>query len=713
MLKLFDPQSKVQKDRQIIRETDQRMAKYSRRGLISNFLIYTFSLLIEQTFMQEHKRLAITLTSGLLIVTLLRGYFLFRMDSIYPRAPTAWRNKYFAATLIGASWWGLILAVVTLIMDMKGEAALMWLYTVVFFSTTAHAFAPYKKFLSIYQFIAIVPAAFCTFLIGEFAGVFYGCILLFFFWLLKHHCDLMSQNYWERLEAQYTLARKTESLEEEKRDTRASVRLTKEYLDLLGDKMRMLLRGHQEADEGVPPSPVTVASQRANFDKLYQNVNDFNRILAKDLEVKPRIFNIRHYLQFIIKKHVEDAERKGIELEMALSPALPARLEGDAARIGQIVSTMIKSAIQQSKVGVLFVEVEFMREYEVSGELHVTVARQTADNKKSFFQSGANQPIVMDLDLILAKGLADILGGELDVDELSSMDGKDIRLRCPLSVAEVNARPEYHRLEYKGRPILLMHQNARWLDHKRLELDSMGFEVITANNAKRALQILNEAVTAGKVIESVVFYAASGDDQAVQFCNELLSHNELKYTHQFVICSAIGRRFFSERALQHSPLLHYVDKPCGVFEFEISLSSVFDQYADGFMDLDEKTSKAECRILWVALGKNFDNAKLYENDGMKIFRVGDLKQIAKILEQETFQLAIVENTGNEDFEGINCIRYVEKSETREFLISIIGVGPAQSQESMLEHGVDHFINIESLVSGDTRELRFWAGGHQH
>ncbi|MCR6651462.1 MAG: hypothetical protein NVV73_08195 [Cellvibrionaceae bacterium] len=250
MLKLFEPQSKIQKDRQIIRDTDMRMAKYGRRGLISNILIYTLCLLVEQNFILHYHTLAIVLTIGLLVTTAARGYLLFRMDAIYPRGPTSWRNKYFIATLVGAAWWGLILASVTLVMNMEGEASLMWVYTVVFFSTTAHAFAPYQRFLSIYQFLGIVPAACCTFFIGEFVGVFYGCILLFFYLMLKHHCELIACNYWEYLEAQVLLAKRTESLEEEKRDTIASTQLTHDYLQLLGHKMAGLLSSPQAAEEG-------------------------------------------------------------------------------------------------------------------------------------------------------------------------------------------------------------------------------------------------------------------------------------------------------------------------------------------------------------------------------------------------------------------------------------------------------------------------------
>lgn len=713
MLKFFEPQSKVQKDRLVLRETDFRMAKYSRRGIVTNFLIYSLCLFVEQNFIHDHQGLALFLTGGLLVTTLLRGYFLFRIDTIYPRGPSAWRNRYFIATLMGAGWWSLILCTLTLVMNMQGEAALLWLYTVVFFATTAHAFAPYSRFCKFYQLIGLVPAALCTFLIGEVVGVFYGAILLFFSYLLTHHSQLMSENYWDRLEAQHLLARKTESLEEEKRDTRASVQLINQYMELLSNRMRSLLYNQQNASVNSPPSPVTVASQRAIFEKIYANVDDFQKVLSKDVELQPRIFNIRHFLQSIVKRHVEDAERKKIELEIALSPALPARLFGDAKRVSQIVHAMVKSTLDQTREGLVFVEVEFIREYEASGVLHVTIARQSLAEKKSFFVSASEQNMEMDLELVLVKALANALGGDLELNEVFSSDGKNLRLRIPLALAELDARADYHRLEYKGKPILLVHPNARWLDHKRLELDAMGFTVQTANSFKRALHLLLDSLAQEVMLENVMYYSSAGDDQAVQFANELLSHNQLKYIHQFVICSPLGRQFFADRVLQQSPLLHYVDKPSGVFEFEIVLSSVYepcgvdsrDQFADG--------KQAECRILWVALGKNFDNAKLYESNSMKIHRVGDMKSLNKVLENEEFDLAVVESIENDDYSAINSIRYFEAHQQKASLLAVIGVGPMSANDVMLEQGVDHFIDIESLVSGDTRALRFWASGRHH
>jgi len=108
MSHFFQASSKVQKDRLVMRDTDQRMAKYSRRGLILNFIASIFCILGGQ-FVHQASTLAIVLVVGLLLNTLLRGYFVFRFDQLYPRGPRRWRDKYFVITLLGAAWWGFIL----------------------------------------------------------------------------------------------------------------------------------------------------------------------------------------------------------------------------------------------------------------------------------------------------------------------------------------------------------------------------------------------------------------------------------------------------------------------------------------------------------------------------------------------------------------------------------------------------------------------------
>lgn len=711
MLTFFEPQTKIQKDRQIIRDTDMRMAKYSRRGIVSNFTIYALCLLIEQNFIRQYPNLAIIFTIGLLLTTALRGYLLFRMDAIYPRAPTAWRNKYFAATLIGATWWGLILSCLTLLMHMQGEAALMWLYTVVFFATTAHAFAPYQRFLSIYQLVVIVPAACCTFFSGGgFFGVFYGCILLFYYGILKHHCELISRNYWDRLEAHFILAKKAESLEEEKRDTIASTQLTNDYLQVLSHKMADLLSATPSVDENTPPTPVALANQRLAFETIYRNVDAFSRVIAKDVNIESRAFNIRHYVQSLVRGMVAEAEAKGIELESALSPALPARLLGDPKRIGQILSAMVKNIIEQSQGGLIFVEVEFVREFETSGLLHITIARQL-ENKRGVFVNESERGVAASLDLMVAKGLAEAMKGSLEINESGDKNGKHLRLRLPSTIAEKDSRQDYHRACYKGRHLMLVHPNPRWLDHKRMELDAMGFTVHTATRFGRAFQSLVEAVEAGKAMDCVVYYAASGDEQPVQFCNDLLGRADLKYIHQFIICSDVGQRFFAERMLQPSPSIHFVAKPSSIFEFEVRTYGLFRDPADDAEDKADSPPRAG-RVIWMSNGKATDGPH-WADPKLDIQVINDMRQIPKVLEGRGYRLVVVECAGSEDVDAIANIREQEQKHKPKSLVTIVGVGASNLELSVLNAGADHFLDIETLLTWDAHELHYWANGRSH
>ena len=98
---LFVPNSKVQKDRAIMRETDERLAKYGRRGLVLNLAAYLLCVAIG--YMQTiAPMMTVALTVGLLLITSLRGYYLCRFESLYARAPARWRNQYFLVTFLGA-----------------------------------------------------------------------------------------------------------------------------------------------------------------------------------------------------------------------------------------------------------------------------------------------------------------------------------------------------------------------------------------------------------------------------------------------------------------------------------------------------------------------------------------------------------------------------------------------------------------------------------
>lgn len=718
MFSFFIATSKVQKDRSIMRETDSRVAKYSRRGLIFNFLAYLVCLVGGQ-FMEDNPDLTVTLTVGLLFITLIRGFFLFRFDQLYPRAPQRWRNSYFVATLLGAFWWAFILVSVTTKLNMEHEAPLLWLYTVVFFSTTAHAFAPYQKFLAYYQFIGLIPAAVAAFFVDHITAYLYGVLLIAFYFVLTHQCRLMSENYWERLEAAYALARKAQSIEEEKRDNRASVQLNREFLNFLRNDLHNLVSLTHKAlrDESKVPDRELLGQCEQAFQHVFYNVNDFNSILNKGLLLENRIFNIRHMLQHLVSCFVDEAEANGVQLETSLSPTLPLRLKGDPARLAQIVRTLIGVSLQKMESGVLLVEVEFLREYENAGELYVNVSSFSGAQKVADYTESGSHIAHSNLAYSVAKGLSELMNGSIEVNDISQ-EGKLYRLNLKLDVAEQSGYLDFHKGMFTGHSVIFFHPNRRVVEIKRRELSALGFEVYTDSKSKKAQQQLANSFRDDRRIESAFYYLDGLEGESREFNNSLAEHPELRYTHQLVAVTPKQRSNLPRQGYVDNEFFHVVNKPAGLYEMEAAFSEIFSKYDDEDevtiedVEVEPVDTPSRGKILIISRRENAEVRvhSLLDSMNLELKTVTDEGGIGAAFDGEAPLMALIDcDEGPNFIRIIDRLRRQENQANREFLMPIIGVSTvgSEAQSAAYELGVDDFIDVSAPGKDLRRVVNTW------
>lgn len=712
MFRFFTPKTKVQKDRAIMRETDGRLAKYSRRGLIFNFVAFLV-LLAGGNFIEKQPRLAIVLTVGLMLITLLRGFFLFRFDARYPRGPTRWRNSYFMATLLGATWWAFILVSITLVLKMEDEAPLMWLYTVVFFSTTAHAFAPYERFLAFYQFVGLVPAALAAFFIPDVNAYLYGVLLLVFYLILVHQCRLMSEDYWEKLDATYTLAKKTENLEEEKRDTRATVELNQEFMNNLHADLNQVVQLTEAGlvglrDDSEPDDAVEQLANAQDFQsRIFSNVEDFRGLLSKELTLESRIFNIRHELQALVNEVVDQAEENDIQMESALSPTIPMRLEGDSVRFAQIIRTILSSVMQNISHGFVLVEADFLREFEASGDLQITVSRQLY-GKRRFFHTEPEDGILGSLDLSVCKGLADSMGGVLAVTE-DKNGNHQLHFRAKFKVPEFNSQIDFHKNIFSGHSVLIVHPNASLLAVKRREMDALGLSVRTETQYRRAYQTLLHSYRENAPIECVLFYMDAQNPETFEFSEGLIAHRELRHTHQLVACS--GSTCEQERMqalIKEQQYVHFLTKPTGLYELGMVLYEIFTEHG---LASAEPITRGKLRLLFIDTqhgASDFGPEQLQlpeaEVDAVDMQRL-DRQRLA----DHEYDLVVMECREGQSrcSRLIDIIRDLEKDLERPSLLPIIGVGSIKI-DNFYELGFDHFVDLSDESVRLDATLRYWA-----
>ncbi len=546
---LFKASGKVQKDRAIMRETDTRMAKYSRRGLIVNFLAYLLCLSIGYMTVMA-PTMAVVLTVGLIVTTLARAGFLFRFESLYNCGPARWRAWFFISTLIGAIWWSTILVSFTLTLGMVGETPILWLYTIIFFSTTVHVTSPFKVFSQIYLALTLVPPIFAACFVGGFDGYMYAVMMLVFVAMLHHQIDILESSYWERFEAIYSLRQKARTLEAEKMDVDASVDLNSRFLVNLGHEFRTSLNDilggvsllTETNLEGTQRDMLKLAQKAAERQlDLVNNIVDFSRINNRKLVLDHGVFNLRSQLEQWIDDLAVDAHQQGVEVDYEMHSGIPLRAHGDANRIGQVFKNLFANAIQFSDQGSIHIDIDFKRETDRTGFLEVLLIDRLTDDRapveaevlaQNESTVGSNEPGADEeaeavttrttgLWYSICKGLSECMGGSVDIDSAAGQE-THYRLRLPLRAAGQQNITITSHPKLQGCNALLIHTDLKLGESHQREIKEWGVNLSAANDFDVAQTMIDSAKASEEAIQLVIINLHQQWDLANTFAQLLL-----------------------------------------------------------------------------------------------------------------------------------------------------------------------------------------------
>lgn len=558
---LFTPHRKVQKDRSIMRDTDSRLARLSGRGLIVNVATYFLCLSIgDLAVVATHT--TVVLSTGLLLTALCRSYFIMRFEHIYNSGPTRWRNYFFAATLIGAGWWSVILVTATLTLGMTGETPLLWIYTIIFFAITIHSTAPYRVFSQVYLLLTLLPAVLAAFYVGGVLGYMYSLMMLIFLGLLLQLLNSINHGYWGRLEAISAIRQKAIDLEVEKRDVDASVDLNSEFLISLGHEFRTSLNDILGSLSLLTDSTLDAhqqdllhLAQRAGERQLdlVNNIAVFSRINNRTLVLDHNVFNLRAQLDLWVNDLADNAHQQGVEIDYYIHKAVPLRVTGDAKRIAQVYKNLLNNAVQFSEEGSIFIDINFRWENESKGRLEVTmtdrldprqianapanvsataIAEQSKVEQSKVEQSkpqlpGVDQPKVEPVEetplwLTICKGLSECMGGSIDIDN-SEVQETQYRFRLPLTVTQPASRL-VSQPKLRDKKVLILTPD---LPISRYHLQLMrdwGLVVDQAMNYEQAFQRLKRSQerTGGPGYHLVVINLHRHVEKALAFSHRLL-----------------------------------------------------------------------------------------------------------------------------------------------------------------------------------------------
>lgn len=285
-----------------------------------------------------------------------------------------------------------------------------------------------------------------------------------------------------------------------------------EFLASMSHEIRNPMNGVIGIAQAIKPAGLDAATRRLldhlrlcanHLSNLLEDLLDFSRLQSGKVELHPRPFDLFETVESLAALTAAECTRTGLPLEIAISPAVPRRLVGDATRIRQILLNYVINALRYAGQGKVTLTVWLQKRAperielifavcddgpgiapEEQARLFLRFERGTAAHQRRVAGSG--------LGLAVCKTLAEAMGGRVWLESEPGR-GASFFLAVALPVADQVPQPltnsEIPSLS-QPRPRALVVDDE---EYNRITLAAylhdLGFATTTAASGEEALSL--------------------------------------------------------------------------------------------------------------------------------------------------------------------------------------------------------------------------------
>ena len=239
---------------------------------------------------------------------------------------------------------------------------------------------------------------------------------------------------------------------------------------------------------------------------IINDVLDFSKIEAGMLRVDKTEFAVEEMFDNVVNLIGPRATQRGLELIVDVAGDIPPMLVGDALRIGQVLVNYAGNAVKFTEAGEIAIMVRLRERSDTDALLHFAVkdtgiglseeqmtrlfqSFQQADTSTTRKYGGTG------LGLVIAKKLAEMMGGEVGVESVLGQ-GSTFWFTARVGIGSAETK-KLLRPDLNGRRVLVVddNHNARHVISEMLLY--MGFDVTSTESGAAGIEALRVAEAAG------------------------------------------------------------------------------------------------------------------------------------------------------------------------------------------------------------------------
>lgn len=356
-------------------QQDADIARYSLAGIWAGLGLVQFALLAG-----THSKIptaAITLFAATTMgAYLLRLLLVLRKNGIYSANPRLWRIAFCAALVCFSTAWGVVSFYSNVVNGLFNWNSLMFAFCVLGISFGAiFSLTSRPLYLCCHVLPLLVPPIVIDLWLGR-QGYGMALINLVCLLLMLAQGRQLSKQYRQSFEDRRLL-------EQAKKMAEAANEAKGHFLANISHELRTPMNGIIGATELVLDSQLTAlqrdlleTSRNSAVSLLYllNDVLDFSKIDTHSIQLANASFDLLKLVMETAQAFETQAKQKGLSLTCDVSPEIPAELNGDPARLRQILVNLLGNALKFTHAGSVWIRATMESPAERELQVRFTVS---------------------------------------------------------------------------------------------------------------------------------------------------------------------------------------------------------------------------------------------------------------------------------------------------------------------------------------------------